>query len=163
MTTRRRRTASVPPLARISRTFDVSPTSRRRSTTRSRHRRLADADDSLDELLAARDRVEESEADVDALRAEREDPRRQLTAANWRIDGANEIAERVRARRSAEQRRREAGIVTRVEWWVVAEIYGGSQSTSGTHSTRSTNSAGVTISMFRYDPTPSRSSSPETT
>ena len=89
------------------------------------HRRLADVDDSLDDLVDARDRVEELEAEVDDLRtdvvdlrAERDDLRRQLAAANQRIDSANEIVEHVREQRSAEQRRREAGILTRAKWWV---------------------------------------------
>lgn len=59
----------------------------------------------------AQERAESLEARVEELRNE-------LAAANRRIDSANELVEYVEEERSLEQRRRQAGIVTRARWWL---------------------------------------------
>jgi ArsR family metal-binding transcriptional regulator len=60
----------------------------------------------------ARDRADRLENRVDELQAE-------LRAANRRIDSANEIVEYVEAERSWEERRRQAGLLTRTKWFLL--------------------------------------------
>jgi uncharacterized protein YlxW (UPF0749 family) len=59
----------------------------------------------------AQERAESLEARVEELRNE-------LAAANRRIDSANELVEWAEESRSLEQRRAQAGIVTRAKWWI---------------------------------------------
>jgi len=77
-----------------------------------------EGDDLRDEYEA---RIADLEAEVDRVEAERDDLRRQLAEANQRIDAANEIVAYAREERSAEQRRREAGVLTRAKWWLVGQ------------------------------------------
>lgn len=60
-------------------------------------------------------RLEECEKDRDAARAQVDELRSQLMAANHRIDAANELVEYV----ETEQSYREAGLMTRAKWWLL--------------------------------------------
>lgn len=62
--------------------------------------------------------VAEYERELDHLRAKVDDLQRQLAAANRRIDTTNELVRYVEDERTAEQRRREAGLLTRTKWWL---------------------------------------------
>ncbi len=56
--------------------------------------------------------------DYDALETENERLQRQLTAANRRYDEHSELVEYVEEERSITRQRAQAGITTRLKWWV---------------------------------------------
>jgi len=64
----------------------------------------------LRNIIESRHRADELQARVDELR-------NQLTAANERIDASNDLVRAVESSRSLEQRRAQAGALTRLKWW----------------------------------------------
>jgi phage-related minor tail protein len=60
----------------------------------------------------------EHEKEVTHLEARADDLRRQLAQANKRNDEVTELVEYVEDERSTEQRRRQAGVLTRTKWWL---------------------------------------------
>lgn len=68
--------------------------------------------------------IDDLETQIERVEAERDDLRRQLAKANQRIDAANEVVAYAREERSAEQRRREAGLLTRAKWWLIGQETG---------------------------------------
>lgn len=72
------------------------------------------------------DRHEELQFEVDNLRQENKQLRDQLAATNQRIDEVNDLVEYVDEQRTLEQsrerreeRRAQAGVLTRAKWWLV--------------------------------------------
>lgn len=67
-------------------------------------------------------KAEEIEAELDEVRTERDNLRRQLQATNSRMDDVQELVEYVEEERSLQTRRQErqdAPIWTRAKWWVL--------------------------------------------
>jgi uncharacterized protein involved in exopolysaccharide biosynthesis len=54
---------------------------------------------------------------IESLVNRRDELRKQLAAANERIDASNELVRAVEASRSLEARRAQAGALTRLKWW----------------------------------------------
>ncbi|WP_254547486.1 ribbon-helix-helix domain-containing protein [Halomarina pelagica] len=70
------------------------------------------------EVLASRDDSPEHEQEVEGLRTEVDRLRRQLAAANSRIDASNELVRAVEREQSLAERKAQAGLVTRAKWWL---------------------------------------------
>lgn len=70
-------------------------------------RRVDEADRDLDELVAAADRVEELESELEHAEARQDDLRRQLQAANRRNEDHEELVEYVQDDRWMQRRRKE--------------------------------------------------------
>jgi predicted nuclease with TOPRIM domain len=84
-------------------------------------RRLDEADATLDDLLAAHDRVDELESEVSRLEARVDELTNQLREANRRNDEVTELVEFVEEEKSLTQARRErasAPVWKRAKWWV---------------------------------------------
>lgn len=64
------------------------------------------------------DRVDELRDDLESERARADDLRRQLAARTEREDEIAELVEYAQDERTAAQRRREAGLLTRARWWL---------------------------------------------
>ena len=65
-----------------------------------------------------RETVDELETELDSLEARNTDLTNQLAEANTRIDAASEIVEYAKTERSAQERWREAGLLTKAKWSV---------------------------------------------
>jgi peptidoglycan hydrolase CwlO-like protein len=73
------------------------------------------------DVAAVRECIDRTQEHADAqqrVEARIEELRNELAAANRRIDSADELVEYVSEERSVEQRRRQAGIVTRAKWFL---------------------------------------------
>jgi predicted nuclease with TOPRIM domain len=84
-------------------------------------KRLDEADATLEELLAADDRVDDLEDEVDRLEARTDELTNQLREANRRNDEVTELVEYVEEEKTLTQRRREresAPVWKRAKWWV---------------------------------------------
>jgi uncharacterized coiled-coil DUF342 family protein len=103
-----------------------------RTTVSLRPRHLEQIEAAADELddddpgtsKVVRDLLDEA-ATVDEVRDERDELRNrvdelreQLAAANSRIDAANDVVEYARGQQTLVERRAQAGVLTRLKWWM---------------------------------------------
>lgn len=70
------------------------------------------------EHAALKERVEDLQTERDHAEARADDLQRQLQAALKRREETQELVRYVEDERTAEQRRREAGLLTRSKWWL---------------------------------------------
>lgn len=81
----------------------------------------ADRGDSRAEYIR---HVIDSRHDVEELQTEVDRLHRELAAANRRVGEHQELVRYVEDERSAEQRRRKAGLLTRSKWWLFGQSDG---------------------------------------
>lgn len=77
-------------------------------------------------ILQSRHEADELRSEIEVIREERdrlsnecEDLRRQLAAANQRIDASNELVRAVQRNQTLDERRARAGVLRRAKWWLL--------------------------------------------